>query len=120
MACILVVDDLPGLRALTAALLRAAGHQVHTAGGGREALAIARSCHLDLILLDLEMPDMNGLEVLKRLKERGVRVPVVVFTGMQDAAGRERAQELGATRVVLKGEPGTVDDLLGSVSCCAR
>lgn len=103
MARILVVDDLPGMRAIAAIILRSAGHEVETAGGGREALARMQEQQPDLLLLDLNMPEVNGFQVLEALRQSAVPpVPVVVFSAVDDSESRLRAAELGAVGFVAK------------------
>ena len=66
-AKILVVDDEPAIRAYESSLLVELGHEVLTAGEGMEALRIAREQHPDLVLLDIMMPEMSGIEVCQQL-----------------------------------------------------
>jgi two-component system response regulator MprA len=118
VARILVVDDVPGLRAVTATLLRCAGHEADTASGGYQALEKVQKRKPDLVLLDLTMPDMDGFEVLERLDPDGLgrpEVPVVILSSLDDADSRSRARELGASGYVLKGGDD-FDMLLAEVS----
>lgn len=107
MARIIVVDDSPALAALTAAVLRRAGHAVETADDGETAVAIltgAGTPRFDLVFLDLRMPGMDGLDVLAALRsDPGARgVPVVVYSAEDDARTREAAHRLGARDYLLK------------------
>ena len=104
MARILVVDDVPGMRAIAAIILRSAGHEVETAEGGREALARIEQARPDLVLLDLNMPEVDGFTVLETLRGKATRppMPVVVFSAVDDAESRMRAAQLGAAGFVTK------------------
>lgn len=83
---ILAVDDEPMLTDLLAMALRVEGWEARTAGSGTEALNVARTFDPDAIVLDIMMPDMDGLTVLKRLREAGNLVPVLFLTA-KDAVG---------------------------------
>ena len=101
---ILVVDDNPQDCKLTATMMQAAGHTVLTAAGGAQALSMIAEHSLDLVLLDLLMPEMDGFEVLQRLKADPVthRLPVIVVTAHDNQAERLRALELGADDLLIK------------------
>jgi two-component system chemotaxis response regulator CheY len=98
---ILVADDMPMVRRLCTAILRGAGHKVVEAEDGAGALEQFAEARPDAILLDLRMPNMDGLAVLRQLKERDASARVVIVTAGTDAEIREAVQ-LGARTVVLK------------------
>ncbi len=77
---------------------------VSQAQGGQEALSLLRSKPFHLVLLDIEMPDMDGFEVLRQMKEDpSLRdIPVIVVSGMEDKASFERCLEIGAVDYVTK------------------
>ncbi|NUQ64771.1 MAG: response regulator [Pirellulales bacterium] len=77
---ILVVDDEPNIRRMIVELLGPLVDKIDTASGGREALALAAEKEYGLVLLDLKMPGMDGLDVLCRLREIRPRVPVIIMT----------------------------------------
>lgn len=83
VARLLVVDDDPGIRYLLEVLLSGSGHEVVLAESAREALARLKEETPDLIILDIMMPDMDGLTLLGRIRavRRLARVPVILFTG---------------------------------------
>ena len=95
---ILVVDDVAGNRQLLSRRLAREGHAVATADGGTAALNLLGEREFDLILLDVLMPDMNGIEVLRRLKaDRDRRhIPVIMISGLSDVDAVARCIELGA------------------------
>ncbi|MCP3018491.1 ATP-binding response regulator [Cupriavidus basilensis] len=101
---VLVVDDIDASRAELAQLVRAAGHLVIEAASGARALELVGEQHVDLVLLDLLMPDMNGYQATRRLRatERGAWLPVVVMSSMLGAPHFVRAIEEGADDYLVK------------------
>jgi two-component system OmpR family response regulator len=79
-AKLLVVEDDPNIVELLSASLRFAGFHVTAASSGTEAVEAARDARPDLIVLDVMLPDLDGFEVLRRLREGGTRTPVVFLT----------------------------------------
>jgi CheY-like chemotaxis protein len=116
MARILVVDDDPSIRALLTELLQDEGYAVQATSDGQQALAAVRLTPPDLILLDLTMPVLNGLGVLRALRADAVlaRVPVVVLT----AGALPARAMLGVQRVLAK--PFDLHALLALVAQYAR
>ena len=80
LTVILVVDDNDPIRTTLAAVLRDEGYTVHTAQNGRDALEAIRSTSYAVLLVDLQMPVMDGWELLRSLQEEGISVPVVVMS----------------------------------------
>lgn len=78
---ILVVDDQESMRSMLTDLLDMMGHQTLTAAGGTEALERMRDQAIDLVITDLNMPEMDGMELTKRIKSASPDVPVIVITG---------------------------------------
>ena len=115
MARILVVDDQEDILQTTALVLERGGHQVTTAPDGLAAVEAARSSRPDLILLDIEMPRMDGWTALRlmRLDPATRGIPVAMFTILFDLREKLRALEYGAQEYITK--PFSVDDLLGRV-----
>ena len=106
MGVILVVDDYAVHRDALRSFLRRRGHEVVTAGDGAEALELLKAWRPDLMVLDLWMPNVDGLAVLAALGEPGREAPcpVIVTTAVTDKDTLRRATELGARQVLLKGE----------------
>src|SRR5262245_28826981 len=104
MARILVVEDEPDLAQVLAYNLADAGYEVTVTAEGRRALALAADQPPDVVLLDLMLPDMSGLEVCRKLKaaERTRDVPVVMVTARGEEIDRVVGFELGADDYVVK------------------
>ena len=111
---ILVVDDEEDVRRLLTESLRREGFQVAAAGSGREALALVQEEPPDLIILDLVMPEMDGIETLRRLRERGVAAKVVVLTAYGTAQQVREAMALGVGEFI--GKPFDLDRLIRIVA----
>jgi two-component system nitrogen regulation response regulator NtrX len=106
MSLILIVDDVAALRDQYAYdLKRLGGFETLTAGGGSEGLALITSEDVDCVILDLEMPGVDGFEVLATLKRKGNRVPIIVYTGTGSYDRCVRAVKLGAYSFIAKDEP---------------
>jgi len=100
-----IADDNDGIRAMLSVILSMEPdfEVVGEAANGTEALALAEQNGLDLLVLDLSMPELDGLEVLERLRTSRPELPVVVYTGMTQDGVERKAHALGARDVVLKG-----------------
>lgn len=96
MSLILVVDDEPGVRSFLSGALEAAGHEVHVAGDGAEAQAKAAARSYDLVLTDLRMPKVDGLNLLRILKRDQPEVEVIVLTAWGQVETAVEAMRLGA------------------------
>ena len=116
MTRILVVDDEASARNALTRLLRHEGYDVVGAGNGREALDFLGTGSADLILLDLMMPEIDGLELLEILHEHPQwrALPVVVLTAMSDIHTVRRADQLGAKEYMVKAS-FSLADMLGHV-----
>jgi two-component system, NtrC family, nitrogen regulation response regulator NtrX len=106
MSVVLVVDDVPALAQQYAFdLKRLGGFDVLTAPGGAQALDAVADTVVDCIILDLEMPGMDGFEVIRKLNQRGDEVPVIVYTGTGNYDRCIEAVRLGAYGFIDKAEP---------------
>lgn len=112
---VLVVDDDPVLRDLVADLLREQGYRVATAADGAEAVRVARLSRPDLVLMDYEMPALDGLAATREIRSLpGRPVPVVMISSRDDAATRAAARAAGIERYLVK--PVSLDALQAIVA----
>src|SRR5438445_13278972 len=102
MATILVVDDERMLCDLLQEMLRQHGHEVFTAYSGQEAIELHRQRRPHFTLLDLHLPDMNGIEVLRRIRDSESKAAVMMLTGAPSDSLEQQAQHLGATDFLRK------------------
>ena len=116
-ARILVVDDEPALRQAVERNLTGHGFEVRGAETGAAGLELETRFHPDLVLLDMVLPDIGGLEVIERLRERS-SVPIIVLSVRGAEADKVRALELGADDYLTK--PFGVDELLARIRVALR
>jgi CheY-like chemotaxis protein len=104
MATVMVVDDTAVIRETLAKLLRNEGFQTVCAANGKEALAALQSAAPDVILLDIMMPEMDGLECLAALRQqpRWRALPVIIMTALGDEEHQLKAERLGASDYLVK------------------
>jgi DNA-binding NtrC family response regulator len=110
---ILVVDDEDALRTVLSAELNSEGYDVGTAADGTQALSELQRTKYDLVLLDIKMPNMNGFEVLKVIKEKHAGTKVIMLTGFADLKNAIESKKLGAEDFVSK--PYDLVDLLTTI-----
>ncbi len=112
----LVVDDDADVSAMAALVLRRAGHSVTTVASGEAALAQARQIPYDLILLDINMPGMDGWEVLRVLKadDETAAIPVAMFSVRGEVRDKIHGQQEGAFDYITK--PFGVEELIARVA----
>jgi two-component system OmpR family response regulator len=115
---VLIVEDEPSLADLLALVLSRQGWQVATRSSGREAIETARSFRPDAVLLDLGLSDIDGLDVLARLRSHDPNLAVVILTARDDAGERTAAAIGGAADYLTK--PFGVDDVLGRIGVALR
>jgi DNA-binding NtrC family response regulator len=99
---ILVVDDDPEVRMATRDFLSSKGYEVRVAEGGREALRLLDASPADVVLLDVAMPDMDGMETLKRIVATYPAMPVIMVTANADIEITSKVLQLGAADYVPK------------------
>ncbi len=116
MTKVLLIDDAAATRSSLSRVLRKEGFEVLTADDGLQAMGYVATRPPELIILDINMPRMNGIEVLKRLRQNVLwrTVPVLVFSGSPNALTLQQAKDLGAGEVLLKGET-QVPDLVAKI-----
>lgn len=110
---ILVVDDEEALRTVLSAELEGEGYLVSTAGDGEEAIKLIGQQVFNLILLDIKMPNVDGFEVLKFVKQKQPSTKVIMLTGFADLKNAIESKKLGAEDFVSK--PYDLVDLLTTV-----
>ncbi|WP_189226916.1 response regulator transcription factor [Saccharothrix coeruleofusca] len=120
---LLVVDDEPTVRELLSATLRFAGFRVTSASTGAEAVASATAQPPDLVLLDVMLPDVDGFEVVRRLREQGAQgrrgpVPVLFLTARDRQADKVAGLALGADDYVTK--PFDLEELIARIRAILR
>ena len=103
MAKILIIDDAPSVRELLEMLLRPQGYDVILAENGWKGLQLYRQDHPDVILLDLNMPELDGVTVLKQIRSVDLKQPVIVLTGETDPETERQVRELGVSEFIAKG-----------------
>ncbi|KRD96227.1 two-component system response regulator [Bosea sp. Root381] len=120
MANILTVDDSPSVRQMIKLVLGPAGHNVVEAGDGSEGLAKAKAQAFDLVITDLNMPVMNGMQMIKALRglPSFMGVPIVFLTTESDDAVKQEAKAAGATGWITK--PFKPEQLLAVVAKLVR
>jgi DNA-binding NtrC family response regulator len=111
---ILVIDDEDIVRTSCSRTLRPEGFEVSLAKNGAEGLKLASEDTFDLVLTDLKMPDMDGIEVLRSIKEKWPKTEVIIVTGYQTVDTAVKAIKLGAYDYIEK--PFTPDALISAVT----
>jgi CheY-like chemotaxis protein len=112
MSSILVVEDADYLLDVIGATLELAGHDVSLAGSGKEAVRLCQERAIDLVITDLVMPDMGGLELIHSLRQSHPNLPVIAISGASNV-GLKVATALGAVGALEK--PFAPGDLLAMV-----
>jgi two-component system, NtrC family, response regulator AtoC len=99
---VLVVDDETKMQRVLEIMLKRMGHEVACAGNGPEALQLLKSAPADLVISDLRMPGMTGIELLKTLREQGNEVPVIIMTAYGTIESAVEAMKLGACDYIVR------------------
>jgi two-component system, OmpR family, response regulator MprA len=115
---ILVVDDDPALRTALDRALKLEGYRVSFAHDGRQALQMMTGASQDAVILDLGLPLMDGLEVCRRVRERGDRTPVLMLTARDAVTDRVEGLDAGADDYLVK--PFALDELLARLRALLR
>lgn len=115
MAKILIVDDSTTMRQMVSFTLTSAGHDVIEAADGNEALAAAKQGKFDLVISDVNMPGMNGIELVRTLRTLPdfKFIPVLMLTTESEQAIKQKGREAGATGWIVK--PFSPDVLLATL-----
>ncbi|SRR5712692_9291201 len=112
-ARVLYVDDEEALRTLVKSQLALQGFEVETAEDGDVALNLLRKNTFDLVLLDIRMPRMDGIQVLKKMKADNMRPRIIMLTGVDDLSTAIQSVKLGANDFITK--PYDLEKLLSGV-----
>ena len=115
---ILVVDDEPPIRRLLRTSLATQGYEVIEAEDGPSALERLRRNDINVLVLDLGLPQMDGFEIIKQLRDSGSAIPIVVLSARADEAGKVRALDMGADDYVTK--PFGMEELLARIRAAVR
>jgi DNA-binding NtrC family response regulator len=119
MARILIIDDDDSLRRMLGEVLRAEGHEVVLAAGGREGLEVCRAVQIDLVLTDLCMPEQEGLETIAGIHHEFPQIAIVAMSGKRFAHSMlPVARQFGAVATLEK--TFSADELLATVSKALR
>jgi two-component system, chemotaxis family, chemotaxis protein CheY len=115
---ILAVDDSPSMRRMVVHVLKTGGYEVLEAGDGEEALAIARAQRVDAVLTDHNMPKMDGIVLVQRLRalEAYARTPIMLLTTESSAEMKQKGREAGASGWMVKPfDPDRLLEMFGKL-----
>jgi len=115
---VLVVDDEANISYLVAAALRVEGFETLSAATGREAIDLVSSFRPDVVVLDVMLPDLDGLEVLRRLRSDGYRQPVIFLSARGETDDRVRGLTVGGDDYLVK--PFAIEELVARVQALLR
>ena len=115
---VLVVDDEPPILRFLRASLQSQGYLVSTAANARTALDMVRGHTADLIVLDLGLPDKDGLDVVRQIRDGGETLPIIILSSRDNESAKVKALDLGADDYVTK--PFGIDELLARIRAAER
>jgi two-component system KDP operon response regulator KdpE len=115
---VLVIDDEPAIRRFLRTSLTAQGYSLLEAEDGEKGLAMLQRNAVDVLILDLGLPGMSGLDVLRKLRADGSSLPVIVLSSRDDETGKVMALDMGADDYVTK--PFGMDELLARIRAAVR
>jgi DNA-binding response OmpR family regulator len=115
---VLIVEDEPRFASFLEKGLAANGYTTKVVGDGQSATLVASDDEFDLMILDLGLPDVDGLEVLRRVRQRGVELPVVILTARDDIEDKVSGLDAGASDYITK--PFSLEELLARVRARLR
>ncbi len=118
MARLLIAEDDRGVRESLARALQYEGYEVVTAADGRQAMQMVRLGETDLLILDVMMPELDGLTVARKLRSEGRRTPILMLTARHEVADRVAGLEAGADDYLVK--PFALDELLARLKALLR
>jgi CheY-like chemotaxis protein len=106
---VLVVDDDPTIRLLLSKFLEMQNCEVETAAGGEEALDLLNAGHFDVIMVDLQMPGMTGIEFAEVVRQQHPDMPIALITGVAHTLGEADLEQAGISKLFTK--PFDLDDI---------
>ncbi len=115
---ILAIEDEPAILRMLERGLKAAGHRVFTASTGEDGAAMAQDEAIDVVLLDISLPDVSGHEVLSRIRARRSNLPVIMLTARDDLGSKVRALDAGADDYLTK--PFAFEELVARIRAMTR
>ena len=115
---VLVVDDEPAILRFLHASLESQGYIVATAADAHTALDMVRRHTADLVVLDLGLPDMDGLDVVRQIRDGGENLPIIILSSRENESAKVKAFDLGADDYVTK--PFGIDELLARIRTAQR
>jgi len=115
---ILIVDDQKGIRLLLTEVFRHEGYQTFQASDGKQAVEIMRAENPELVLLDMKIPGMDGLDILRRIRAINPEVRIIMMTAYGELDMVKEAARLGAVRHFTK--PFDIDELRDAVNACLK
>jgi two-component system KDP operon response regulator KdpE len=115
---VLVVDDEPAILRFLRASLESQGYIVSTAADARTALEMVRKKAVDLVVLDLGLPDMDGLDVVRQIRDDGETLPIIILSSRDNKSAKVTAFDLGVDDYVTK--PFGIDELLARIRAAQR
>jgi len=119
MASILLIDDDKSVRTAIKTALEVQGHQVVVASDGHEGLRTLEIAHFDVVIVDMFMPGMDGIETINLIRQRKLEFPIIMMSGSATPADLiNRATKLGAVRSLCK--PFRPRDLAAAIADCLR
>lgn len=118
MSRLLIAEDDRGVRESLARALQYEGYEVSVAADGAEALVLARAGEIDVIILDVMMPVVDGLEVTRKLRGGGIRTPILILTARHEVSDRVAGLEAGGDDYLVK--PFALDELLARIKALLR
>lgn len=110
---LLIVDDHQGIRLLLKEVFNKEGYLVHLAANGAEAIHIAQKEKIDGVLLDMKIPDMSGLEIIKKIKSINSTIPIMMMSGFSEDSLIKNAMDYGATYFFTK--PFNIHEIINGV-----
>jgi two-component system chemotaxis response regulator CheY len=111
---VLVVDDMTSIRSVVMALLKSEGYEAFGAGNGQAALDLLSKKQFDLVLSDWSMPEMNGSELVQRIRATNTKLPIIMVTAESDPGRVTELRDLGVNGYLIKPfKPAALMAVLG-------